>query len=149
MSFWSGSAFCFSRIFWSGGVEIAAKEKKFWPWTVQLFIFSKFVDFLGSGEFFFWGFKIFWKLRIFVSFLRGFFGVKTFFVSSSRGVINFSKKSFLKTLFFLVTTYFPFWLLLNVVEQPINPIILSLSINPTKRTDILSFSEYRFWSDCW
>ena len=101
LSFWSGSAFCFSGTFWSGG-EVVAREKKIWSWRGRLLSFSKVIDFLESGEFFFWGFKIFWKLRIFVSFLRGFFGVKTLFVSSSRGgLINFSKKSFPKALFFL------------------------------------------------
>ncbi|RAL56774.1 hypothetical protein BSK20_00700 [SR1 bacterium human oral taxon HOT-345] len=85
MNFWSSSAFCFSGTFGSGGVEIVAREKKYGSGTLRLLSFSKVIDFLESGEFFFGGFKIFWKLRIFVSFLRGFFGVNGHFVSSSRG----------------------------------------------------------------
>ena len=62
-----------------------------------LLSFSKVIDFLGSGEFFFWGFKIFWKLRIFVSFLRGFFGVNDYFVSSSRVFFRVNGHFLLKT----------------------------------------------------
>ena len=50
---------------------------------MRLLSFSKVIDFLESGEFFFWGFKVFWKLRIFVSFLGGFLGLKFFFVSKN------------------------------------------------------------------